>query len=250
LYFAGTELIILRHDVDDPFSLKSLFSKGMNYLSLKMGKIFPRWKSLGYLKDALDLFEREREIGIQATWFFRTLTTPFPAFRKQILANGHEIGFHADRIENETFFVKDLKTVAQDTRIFGFTKHGSKGLPTPLDVGLGEVYNLDLYIERAKKFGLSYFAGNDVTPTDTIKIIEGVAVFPSAFWIAPGYMNDRKFTVDWLIKYQKDHDVVVLIHPSEATEVFPDRKEKVEKILSRCEVVVTFKRYLEINGFL
>jgi uncharacterized hydantoinase/oxoprolinase family protein len=63
-------------------------------------------------------------------------------------------------------------------------------------------------------------------------------------------MNDRKFTVDWLIKYQKDHDVVVLIHPPEATEVFPDRKEKVEKILSHCEEIVTFKKYLEINGLL
>jgi hypothetical protein len=243
-------LIILRHDVDNSFSLKSLFSKGMNYLSLKLSKIFPRWRRLGYLKDALELFELEKEFGIKATWFFRTSTRPFLTFRKQLLANGHEIGFHADRIENEALFLKDFKTVAQDTKIFGFTKHGSRGLPTPLGVGVGEVYNLDLYVKRAKKIGLSYFAGNDVNPTDTLKIIEGIAVFPSAFWVAPGYMDDKKFTVDWLIKYQKNHDVVVLIHPLEATEVFPDRKEKVEKILSCCEEVVTFKKYLEINGFL
>ena len=37
-------------------------------------------------------------------------------------------------------------------------------------------------------------------------------------------MNNRKFTIDWLVKYQKDHNVAVLIHPSEKTRVFPDRQ--------------------------
>lgn len=239
-------MIILRHDVDDAFSINSLFLKGLNYLSLKFRKFFPRWKNLGYLQDVLKLFEREKEIGIRSSWFFRTSTTPFPELRKELLAKGHEIGFHADRIENESLFRKDLEYVAQGTRIFGFTKHGSKGLHTPLGIGLGEVYDLTLYIKRAKNIGLSYFAGNDVNPVDKIKIIDGVVVFPSAFWVSPGYMNDQKFTVDWLIKHQKDYDVVVLIHPLETSGVFPKVAEKVDKIYTRCQDFVSFKKYLEM----
>jgi hypothetical protein len=220
----------------------------MNYLGLKMPKIFPRWRCLGYLKDALYLFEREKEVGIKASWFFRTCTKPSLRFKDQLLRNGHEIGFHADRIKNERLFVKDLKMIAADIKIFGFTKHGNKGLHSPF--GAGETYELNLYIERAKKFGLLYFAGNDVVPTDTLKIINDVVVFPSAFWVAPGYMDDKKFNVDWLIRYQQDHDVVVLVHPSDVTDVFPDRKEKVEKIFNRCKEIVTFKKYLEINRLL
>lgn len=237
----------MRHDVDNAFSFDSLFSKGMNYFNMKLGKCFPRLISLGYLRDAFKLFEREKEIGVKATWFFRTLTKPPSAFRRELLSNDHEIGFHADRIENEVYFKKDLYYVAQNTRIFGFTKHGSRGLPCPSGVGLGEVYNLPLYVKRAKDAGLFYFAGNDVKPTDKMRRMDGIAVFPSVFWVAPGYMDDRKFTVKWLIKYQKDNDVVVLIHPEEATKAYPKRKEKVEKIFARCENIVTFKKYLEIN---
>jgi hypothetical protein len=243
-------LIILRHDVDDPFSLNSSFSRKLNYISVKFGRIIPQWRSLGYLKDAVKLFEREKEIGIRATWFFRTLTRPFYTFRKQLLANGHEIGFHADRIKNKDFFLSDLKYVAQDTKIFGFTKHGSRGLPTPIGTGLGEVYDLDLCIRRVKETGLSYFVGNDVNPTDTLKVIEGVAVFPSVFWIAPGYMDDKRYTIDWLIEYQKDNDVAVLIHPQEATMFFPDRMRKVEKIFNRCEEIVSFNMYLKMKKIL
>jgi hypothetical protein len=239
-------LIILRHDVDDAFSTNSLFSKGLNYLSLKFRKFFPRWKNLGYLQDTLKLFERELEIGVQSSWFFRTSTTPFPELRKELLAKGHEIGFHADRIEDESFFRKDLEYVAQGNRIFGFTKHGSRGLLTPMRVGLGEVYNLALYIRRARDLGLSYFAGNNVNPTDKRKIIDGVVVFPSVFWVSPGYMNDQKFTVGWLIKHQKDCDVVVLVHPLEASGAFPKVAEKVDKIYTRCQDFVSFKKYLEM----
>ncbi|MEM2202652.1 MAG: hypothetical protein QW595_03360 [Candidatus Bathyarchaeia archaeon] len=196
-------MIILRHDVDDAFSVGSYFSKGLNYLSIKLGKIFPRSRSFGFLRDALNLFEREREIGIRATWFFRTLTRPFPEFKRELLSEGHEIAFHADRIENKEFFKKDLEYVAQGIKILGFSKHGNRGLPTPAGLGLGEVYNLSLYIRRAKEFGFLYFAGNDVNPTDEFKVLDGIVVFPSAFWIAPGYMDDRKFTIDWQLQSTK-----------------------------------------------
>jgi hypothetical protein len=236
-------LIILRHDVDNAFHRRNLFSKGLNYLRIKIGRSFPTWKSFGYLEDARCLFEREKSIGIHASWFFRTVTKPPSHFRQELLAEEHEIGFHADRIENEFYFNDDLKYMAEDLKFLGFTKHGSRGLSTPHIVGLGEVYNVELYIRRAKDNGMKYFCGNDVVPTDAFRVIEGIVLFSSVFWVLPGYMDDRKFTVDWLIHYQKDNDVVVLIHPEE-TKLSPKVAEKVDKIYSRCEKIVSFKEFL------
>ena len=219
---------------------------GMNYLRFKMGTAFPVSKRLGYLADTRKLLEREDEIGIQSSWFFRTITRPFKELEADLLAKGHEIAFHAERIENESFFMKDLKTVAKNVKIIGFTKHGSRGLPSPPPVR-GEMYNPELCIERAKNSGLSYFCGNDVVPTDASKIVNGIVFFPSVFWVGPGYMDDSKFSVEWLIEYQKDHDVVVLIHPSDAIKGLPTYIEKVESIYSRCDEFVSFKKYLEIK---
>jgi hypothetical protein len=243
----GMSLIILRHDVDDAFSTRNLFSTGLNYLRMKIGRRFPMWESLGYLEDALCLSERDRSMGIHSSWFFRTVTNPSSDFMQGLLGDGHEIGFHADRIEDEFCFNDDFEYVAGDLEFLGFTKHGSKGLPTPLGAasGLGEVYNPKLCVKRAKDHGMVYFCGNDVVPTDAIRVVESVVFFPSAFWVFPGYMNDQKFTVDWLIDYQKDHDVVVLVHPSDATELFPKAARNVDKIYNRCDEIVSFKEYLQ-----
>jgi hypothetical protein len=240
-------MIILRHDVDNAFPTRTLFSKGLNYLRMKIGRSFPAWKSFGYLDDARSLFEREKSMGIHASWFFRTVTKLPSDFKRELLREGHEIGFHAERIENEFYFEDDLKYVAEDLKLLGFTKHGSRGLPTPFGIGSGEIYNPELCIKRAKNNALVYFCGNDVVPTDVSRVVETVVFFPSVFWVFPGYMDDGKFTVDWLINYQRDHDVVVLIHPRETAELFPRVAEKVDKIYNRCEEIVSFKRYLEMK---
>jgi hypothetical protein len=240
-------LIILRHDVDNAFSPRGLFPKGLNYLRLKVGRVFPVWDSFGYLRSAQRLFERERSAGIQASWFFRAVTKPTKGFRRNLVKEGHEIGFHADRIVVESHFRVDLEYVADTLRFAGFTKHGSRGLHTPVGVGLGEVYDLELCIRRAKENGLAYFCGSDVVPTDAFRDVEGVSLFPSVFWVWPGYMEDGKFTVDWLIDYQRDHDVVVLIHPEDASDLFPKVAEKVDMVYARCEEIVSFKEYLRSN---
>lgn len=162
----------------------------------------------------------------------------------KILKEGHEIGFHADRINDESFFKIDLEYVAEGSKFFGFTKHGSRGLRTPRGIGLGEVYNLELCTKRAKDNGMTYFCSNDVVPTDMFQRVEGVELFPGVFWVLPGYMDDSKFTVDWLIDYQRDHDVVVLIHPEDAVGSFPKVAEKVDRIYDCCEEIVSFEKYL------
>lgn len=237
-------MIILRHDIDNAFSTRNLFSKGLNYLRMKLGKSLPVWQSFGYLENARWLFEREKSMGVRASWFFRTVTKPPNDLRQDLLKEGHEIGFHADRIKNESFFRIDLKYVADGSKFFGFTKHGSKGLHTPRGVGLGEDYSLDVCIKRAKNNEMVYFCGSDVVPTDAFRTVEGVELFPSVFWVFPGYMDDSKFTVDWLIDYQSDHDVVVLIHPEDAVGLFPKVARKVDMIYDRCAAVVSFEEYL------
>ena len=213
-------------------------------MRMKFGKGFPAWRSFGYLENARLMFEREKSMGIHASWFFRTITKPLIDFRQDILKEGHEIGFHADRINDESFFKIDLEYVAEGSKFFGFTKHGSRGLRTPRGIGLGEVYNLELCTKRAKDNGMTYFCSNDVVPTDMFQRVEGVELFPGVFWVLPGYMDDSKFTVDWLIDYQRDHDVVVLIHPEDAVGSFPKVAEKVDRIYDCCEEIVSFEKYL------
>jgi hypothetical protein len=62
-------------------------------------------------------------------------------------------------------------------------------------------------------------------------------------------MDDERFTVNWLIDYHRDHDVVVLIHPGDATELFPRVAERVHKIYDRCKEIVSFKEYLHANSY-
>jgi hypothetical protein len=236
-------VIILRHDIDNAFSTRNFFSKGLNYLRMKLGKSLPVWQSFGYLDNARYLFEREKSMGIRASWFFRTITKPLGDFRQDILKEGHEIGFHADRINNESFFKIDLEYVADGTKFFGFTKHGSRGLHTPRGMGLGEVYNLELCKKRAKDNKLLYFCGNDVVPADAFQTVDDIELFPSVFWVFPGYMDDSRFTIDWLVDHQRDHDVVVLIHPEDAVGLFPKVAEKVDMIYDRCDEMVSFEEY-------
>ena len=96
-------------------------------------------------------------------------------------------------------------------------------------------------LKRAKDNRMIYFCGNDVVPTDVFRVVDGVKVFPSVFWGVPGYMDDERFTVNWLIDYHRDHDVMVLIHPGDATELFPRVTERVHKIYDPCKEIVSFK---------
>ncbi len=62
-------------------------------------------------------------------------------------------------------------------------------------------------------------------------------------------MDDSRFTVDWLIDYQRDHDVVVLIHPEDAVGFFPKVARRVDMIYNRCEDILTFEEYLRSKKF-
>jgi hypothetical protein len=38
-------------------------------------------------------------------------------------------------------------------------------------------------------------------------------VYPSAFWLEPGWRDTRRFTVEWLLAQANVRDVVLLMHP-------------------------------------
>jgi len=98
-------------------------------------------------------------------------------------------------------------------------------------------------LQLAKKYGFRYFSGNGTDPDQPCRIIESVVCFPSAFWMFPGYMQDRKHTLEWSIRIRKDHDVVVLIHPREYAGLFARLKEKINTFLAGVDEVVSFSQF-------
>jgi hypothetical protein len=230
-------MIILRHDVDNPYSNKWLL-----YASLKVG--FPSVHFLGYLKLARELFEFEKEHDVVSSWFFRTCAMPKTKFREELRKSRHETGFHADRINDVASFETDLKSMPSNELFLGFSKHGHKGLETNSSTGgEGEVYDITekLYISRVLQLGLKYFSGNKpFCESQSYYIESGAIVFPCCFSVVSGYM-DEKYTVDWLSNNCNKFDIVVNIHP----EDFLMYPETVKKVYACDTRLISFEQYLQ-----
>ncbi|MFW9975145.1 MAG: hypothetical protein ACFFDQ_07775, partial [Candidatus Thorarchaeota archaeon] len=67
--------LALRIDVDNPFGYATFFKKVLNRVSLDYD-IIPRWKSLGYLEHAKQLWDYLEHKRVPTTWFFRNITAP------------------------------------------------------------------------------------------------------------------------------------------------------------------------------
>jgi hypothetical protein len=243
--------IILRHDVDNPYFNELRFNRIMRFCAWKLngwrlryGNWIPGVPQLKYLHAAEQLFEFERSIGVYGTWFFRRATKPHTKFRKKLLNYGCEIAFHADRTIYEKDFVRDLKYVMGKDDLLGFSKHGNARDESEAKEKGCEIYDPSRCLFLAKKYGFKYFSGNGVNPEQSYEIVDGVLYFPSAFWMFPGYMDDNRYTLEWLMRTHKDRDIVVLIHPREYTDVFPDIKDKIERLLCNAGEIINFRNFL------
>jgi len=242
---------ILRHDVDSAYVNELRFGKltrlcvtNMNRLNVRFGNFLPGIPRLEYLHDAERLFEAEKSLGIKSTWFFRRRTRPHRDFARRLLRHGCEIAFHADRTHEESIFLKDLRWTVGDNWPVGFSKHGSARNQLEAEERGCEIYDASECLGLAIRHGFKYFAGNGTDPEQSFRVIGGVVYFPGAFWMFPGYMQDTKYTLEWLIRNHRDTDVVVLIHPREYTDLYPRVKERIDTLLSRVDEVVAFRQFI------
>ena len=224
--------VILRVDVD-----RAYMKQPQDYLRTYYG-VFPAIDSLGYLEHCKKMADDLDNRGIRASFFFLTSTLPKSDFAQDLLSRRHSIGLHAVQTQDFSRFSKELDKISRrfDGKVYGFTKHGSGKLKLALKHD--PYYDVERYIEYAKKANLKYFSGNGENPEDKMKVVDGIVFFPSAFWINRNYRAD-KFTVDWLVEESNNRDIVVLIHPSELVTGTELLRREYERILDRVNKFIT-----------
>lgn len=169
------KIVILRHDVDNPFVYrKNFLKKIINRVYLSNSK-FPG-KSLmpGYYEALNHLLKIETDFQAHATFFFRTVTCPSPKITKKLINQKHEIAYHSDRNNSFEDFQNDLNKLqdALTVKIDGFTKHGYA------NVRSGGSWNEKKFLEFAKLAKLKYLAqGQDHLDWEEPRLIDGVFLF-------------------------------------------------------------------------
>jgi hypothetical protein len=248
-------VVILRHDVDSAYVAELRFNRYLRYLlvrlnanRMRLGSCIPAISQLKYLQDAERLFELEKSLGIRGSWFFRRKTKPHLSFRKKLLSFGCEVSLHAETTRTENAFARELRSTLGEYKPLGFTKHGNAKNEIQARRMSCEIYDPENCLRLAREFGLRYFSGNGVNPEEPSRIVDGVIYFPSVFWNFPGYMDDARYTLEWLKRNHKDKHIVVLIHPREYTDLFPDLREKICDFLSEVDDIVSFREFLGRYG--
>jgi len=219
--------IILRHDVDNPFVYrKSLFNKLMNRFYLSNSKI-PRNENLpGYLAALREILELEDKFNARGTFFFRTVTSPSFDLIQQMRKKGHEIAYHADRIETFQEFHTDLKKLQQKTKceMIGFTKHGFAKIRS------GGIWNEKKMIEYAKLSNMKYLAqGQDHPEWEEPQLINGIYVFGH-------HLTIKKSNMKELTHYIESHKwPLLMLHPEDL--FIGDEKEKFIELLKKYKTI-------------
>lgn len=169
------KIFILRHDVDSPFVYrKSKTKKILNRIFLSNPKIPGKKKLPGFLEALEYTLKLEKKFHANGTFFLRTVTCPSEDVVKDMLNDGHEIGFHADRVDTFKNFQEDLDFIQKKINhtVQGFSKHGFAKIRS------GGEWNEKKMIRYAISANLKYLAqGVDHSNWEKPQQIDGVHVF-------------------------------------------------------------------------
>jgi len=198
---------ILRHDVDSPFVYrKSITKKLMNKIFLLKPEIPGKEKLPGYLEALKYLLKLEKKFDAKGTFFFRTVTCPSHDLATKMISDGHELAYHADRINAFQDFVDDFNFLKTKTNrsMAGFTKHGFA------KVRSGGIWNEKKMIEYAKSANMKYLAqGVDHPEWEEPRKFDGVFVFGH-------HLTVKDSSVDELKEYVETHKwPLLLLHPED-----------------------------------
>lgn len=229
------KIVILRHDVDSPFVYrKNFLKKALNRIYLSNSELPGKSIMPGYLEALNYLLELEAKFQAPGTFFFRTVTCPSSEIVRKMLAQKHEIAFHADRIDLFENFQNDLNKLQEsmNLKIDGFSKHGFA------KVRSGGSWDENRMIRYANLAKLKYLAqGVDHPDWEEPKLIDGVFIF--------GHHKTIKDTdFDDLVSYVKSKKwPMLMLHPEDL--FIKGVEEKFLKILQFVKTI-TVKESLKL----
>jgi len=208
--------VIIRIDVDRPYGKGPL----VRHLLSRCGSdlYFPRVPAFGYLRELDQMLRMLGEHDARAYVFFRRCSLPNERLREVLDRGRHEIGLHLENSRSFETFQAERRNLENyiGQSVSSFSKHGSGGEK----YGLRHYapYEPDRYVEWAQKDDMRVFFGNLEDPTIEPRSTGRFSWFPSAFWLEPGWRDQQKFSVDWLLRRGKETDIVLLVHPENVFE--------------------------------
>lgn len=207
--------LILRIDVDRPYGKKNIIKHILSRLASDF--YFPKINSFGYLHDLRDILQILNNKNIHAYIFFRKCTLPTRPILKLIYEGKHIPGLHLENSKNYHTFRNELKIIEQKLKqkITVFSKHGSG--KNKYGINHYPPYEPEKYIEWGIRVGIKYFFGNYENPELKNYLVNGLSVFPAAYWLEPYWRNYEKFNFEWLHKAAKTNNIVLLLHPDNIT---------------------------------
>ena len=239
---SSEKLIVLRHDVDNIWSIykSGIKGRGMKILNYSL-MLFPsttiRQLLPNYLDTVLELVDLEKDYGATSTFFFRVCTAPTKRILNELLKSNCEIGYHSDRNRSFEEFYRDLLALKRMVgyEIFGFTKHGYS------PVRSGGPWDEAKFIEYGVKAKLKYLAQGEGHPDwEYPKVIRGLLVFGH-------HITLKKCSKEQVKEYVERRKVpLILVHPEDLS--IPGIKEMFEELLTmgRGVSVINFLSYADL----
>jgi hypothetical protein len=225
--------LIIRIDVDRPYGRQPFSRHLLSRLSSDL--YFPRIGSLGFLAELETMLGWLNLEQARAHVFFRRCTLPSERVLELLDAGRHEIGLHLEDSRSWATFCaeKDLLERHIGRKVNAVSKHGSGS--RKFGFHHYAPYEPEKYVEWARHASMRVFLGNLQDPTVGATIVgNGLAVFPSAFWLEPAWRDTRQFPVEWLMDHARQRDVVLLVHP-ENVHTDPQLVSSFRKIIGTLE---------------
>ena len=216
--------LIIRIDVDRPYGRAPL----LRHVASRVSSDYwlPRMPAFGYLEELKVMLRWLNEHGARAYMFFRQCTLPCKSVMK--LAERHVMGLHLENSRSLETFLEEKESLETylGQPVTTFSKHGSGGRR----YGRRHFapYEPEKYVDWGRQASMRLFLGNLEDPTLAPEQMDGVRVYPSAFWLEPAWRDTNRFPLAWLKKAAAEQDVVLLVHPenvmasAELTEQFKD----------------------------
>lgn len=239
-------MIILRADVDMPFSTKVdytleyyCFHKCPRYINPSPIRRL-MYHFFGYYKNLVRFTELLKDYGVEATIFLSDKFVP-PKTLKKHLAR-HDVGLHISTDSPERIFC--YKKLLE--RLFGRV------------INKFSVHDISLFIKEKwfieeilkGNYGFKLFSGNHPPVTLKYHTFGGRYYFPEIFYTrcSPviGTHDFNKYTMNWLFKNERGKVIVVCTHPVELENRLDGTEEtrrKLEEIFRKC-YVTSFEGWL------
>jgi hypothetical protein len=204
--------LIIRIDVDRPYGRRPLVRHFLSRLSSDL--YFPKINNFGFLTELQTLLSWLNGEGARTYVFFRRCTLPSQPVLELLNSGRHEIGLHLENSRSLATFQEETRILERHVgrKVHAVSKHGSGA--RKFGFHHYAPYEPERYVEWARRLSMRLFLGNLQDPSmGPTKTGDGLAIFPSAFWLEPSWRDSEKFPVRWLLEHAQQRDIVLLVHP-------------------------------------